>query len=157
MIESNNTDVTVLPNEISFTDETWDMEQTVNVAVGSDTDAFNDKATLSHSTSGGGYGSGENRDFIVSVNDDEVAGLTVRPTTTVTVMEGGSGNDFMVRLNTQPVANVKVTASSNNAAATFTPLTRTFTSGNWNIAQTFTVRGAQDDDPLDATVTATFA
>ena len=42
---------------LNFTTSTWNTAQTVTVSAGEDVDTTNDSATLSHTASGGGYGS----------------------------------------------------------------------------------------------------
>ncbi len=65
---------------------------------------------------------------------------------TVTVTEGGSGT-YTVKLNLQPTSDVVINVTrSGSADVTASPATLTFTPGNWNTAQTVTVRAAQDAD-----------
>src|SRR5207249_6176700 len=54
---------------------------------------------------------------------------------------------FAVVLNTQPTANVTIGLSSNDLTeGTVAPASVTFTTANWNVAQTVTVTGV--DDPI---------
>ncbi len=80
-------------------------------------------------------------------------GVTVTPTA-LTIPEGGN-DTFTVVLNTQPSADVVINlASSDTSRATVSPASMTFTSTNWNTAQTATVTAVQDDiDNGDANVT----
>ena len=58
-------------------------------------------------------------------------------------------------LDAQPTSNVVISVTSNDTTeATVSPATLTFTSGNWNSAQTVTVTGI-NDDLVDGTQTST--
>ena len=131
-ISSNNTDVTVSSSPLTFTTTTWSTEQTVTVSAGQDADAANDMATLTHNPSGGGYNSVSNAILMVTVTDDETAGVTVTPTS-LTVNEGGM-NTYTVVLDTQPTATVTVTIvdPTDNADVTANPASLTFTTSNWS-------------------------
>ena len=85
-ISSSNPDVTVMPNSLTFTSSNWETEQTVDVTAAEDADAADDTANLRHRPSGGGYGSGQNKDLIVTVTDYDTARLMLS-TTTLTVDE----------------------------------------------------------------------
>ena len=55
----------------------------------------------------------------------------------MTIDEDGSGT-FTVALATQPTATVTVDVTSGDTEATVSPQTLTFTTANWNTAQTVT-------------------
>ena len=153
-IRSNNTDVTVPSSTLTFTMTDWNTEQTVTVTAGQDADAANDMATLTHNPSGGGYGSVSNAILIVTVTDDDTAGLMLS-TTTLGVDEGGQAA-YTVKLQTQPTTTVTVTVSSGDTgAATVSGPTLRFTPSNWDTEQTVTVRGVNDGDSDGETVTVT--
>ena len=153
-IRSSNPDVTVTPNSLTFTSSDWETEQTVDVTASQDADAADDTANLTHRPSGGGYGSGQNKTFVVTVTDDETAGVTVTPTF-LTLTEGGM-DTYTVVLDTQPTATVTVTVRSDDTgAATVSGSTLRFTTSNWDTAQTVTVTGVNDVDLINEVVTVT--
>ena len=156
-IGSDNTDVTVSSSSLTFTTLNWIAEQTVTVTAGQDADAADDMATLTHDPSGADYNSVSNADLAVTVTDDETAGVTVTPTS-LTIGEGGSGT-YTVVLDTQPSGDVTVTIvnPTDNTDVTAEPAALTFTTTNWDTAQTVTVSAVQDGDTDDdrATVTHT--
>ena len=154
-IGSNNTDVTADAASLTFTMIDWNTEQTVTVTAGQDADAVNDAATLTHVPSGADYDSVSNADLTVTVSDDETAGVTVSPAS-LTVGEGGSGT-YTVVLDTQPTGDVTVTIvdPTDNADVTAEPPALTFTTTNWDSAQTVTVSAVQDTDTDDDTATVT--
>jgi len=100
----------------------------VNLATGTDyiVDTINNTATL-------------------SITNDDIAGITVTPTTGLTTTEGGTAT-FTVVLDSEPISDVIVNLSSDNPAEGIIDLpTLTFTAANWNIPQTVTITGVDDD------------
>ena len=62
--------------------------------------------------------------------------------------EGGGTATFTVVLNTQPTASVTIgLSSSDTTEGTVSPASLTFTTANWNSAQTVTVTGVDDAIP----------
>ncbi len=146
----SGTDLTPSPVSLTFTTVNWDTVQTVMVTAGSDDDAGNDTATLEHMASGGDYRT-VTGDVQVTITDNDMAGVTISQSdggTTVGEdgdMDGGT-DTYTVVLDTQPAGNVEIMVTSNmEEAATASPTTLTFTSGNWNTVQTVTVTGVDDD------------
>jgi len=81
---------------------------------------------------------------VVNTNDD-TAGITVNPTSGLQTTEAGGTSTFTVRLNSRPTANVTITLTSTKPAeASVSPTTLTFTTANWNTAQTVTLTGQND-------------
>ena len=96
----------------------------------------------------------------VSITDDDVAGVTISGSA-LSIDEGAS-DTYTVVLDTQPTTNVTVAIAGRAdtditlSGETLTNDTLTFTSENWDTAQTVRVTAAQDDDAAsDAVVTLT--
>src|SRR5258708_5345988 len=84
-------------------------------------------------------------DVSVTNTDNDVAGITVNPTAGLTTTEAGGTATFTVVLTSQPTANVTIGLSSNDLTeGTVAPVSLTFTAANWNVAQTVTVTGVDD-------------
>ena len=85
----------------------------------------------------------------VTNKDDDSAYIKVDPNTASgTTQENGASAKFDITLNSQPTDSVTVTAtSSNTKEGAVSPSTLTFTTANWNKAQTVTVTGV--DDKID--------
>ncbi len=147
----------VRPSTLTFTSTNWDMPQVVTVTGGEDSgtihiggerDARIKLAVTGAYVATPGY-------VYVTVTDEDVVvvppGLTLAPTS-LTISEGQT-DTYTVKLNARPRGSVTVTAaSSDEAAATVSPESRTFTPGNWNTAQEFTVTGvAGSDSPVAIT------
>ena len=74
------------------------------------------------------------------------SGVTVSKTT-ATVTEAGASDSFTVVLDTQPASDVVLAVtSSDTGEAVVSPSPLTFTSSNWDTAQTVTVTGVDDID-----------
>ena len=81
-------------------------------------------------------------------------GVSVNPTM-LSVNEGLTGT-YTVVLNTQPGAGVTVTPrSSDTNEVTFAPASLSFTTTDWETAQTVTVTGVEDDDGKNDTAIIT--
>ncbi len=78
--------------------------------------------------------------------DDDTAGVTVTPTSGLTVSESGTTNDtFTVVLDSQPLADVVAGLSVDDVTeATVSPASLVFTPANWFTAQTVTVTAIDD-------------
>ena len=102
---------------------------------------------------GEGYTVGSTAAATVTVNDNDTAAVNVSESggTSVTEASGAGRTDtYTVVLATQPTHEVTITpTSATPAAATVSPGTLTFTTTNWNNAQTVTVTGV--DDNVDQT------
>ncbi len=141
-------EVSASPTKLTFTTGNWNAAQTVTVSAGDDADTVNDSATLSNSA-GGEYGS-VSTNVLVTVTDTDAPSLTLS-VTELTVTEEGSGMPYTVQLATEPSASVTVTVSGASGEVTALPTKLTFTTGNWNAAQTVTVSAGDDDDATDDT------
>ena len=86
---TGSADVTFMPPSLTFTTGNWSTQQPVTVAAAADDDAVTDTATLTHTPSGGGYGSVAAVTATVTVNESDTAGVSGIPAT-VNVPEDGS-------------------------------------------------------------------
>jgi hypothetical protein len=153
-LHSNNTaEGTVSPASVTFTPANYKSPQTVTVT-GVD-DAVQDgnqpyKVITDQATSTDPNYSVINPPDVSLTNiDNDSAGITVTPTTGLTTTENpsamGHTAPFTIVLNSQPVANVTIgLSSSNTGEGTVSPSSVTFTTANWNSAQTVTVTGVDD-------------
>ena len=87
----------------------------------------------------------------LTLTDDDVAAIVTSPQTSATsrvrTSEDGSTATVDVTLATEPTGDVVIdVASSDTAQGTVSPAMLTFTSTNWNTAQTVTLTGV-DDSP----------
>jgi hypothetical protein len=81
-------------------------------------------------------------------NDPGAPNVSVFPTTGLVTTESGATASFTIKLKTQPTANVTIALSSSDTTeGTVVPLSITFASTNWSVAQTVTVTGVDDQVP----------
>ena len=92
--------------------------------------------------------------------------ISVSPSGSLTLDEGGSGGTYDVNLSLQPVIDVVVDVSSDNADVTVSKdggttksssVMLTFNTNSWNTAQTITVYAGEDDDAGDDSATLTYS
>ena len=144
---------TVLPAVLTFAPGNWDTARTVTIGAVADDDAFDETARVTATASGGGY-AGKTATVTAKVTDAEGAKLVAAPTQ-LSIDEGRTGT-FRVRLSTQPTATVAVTPKSDSSGkASVWTRNLMFTTSTWNTWQTVAVRGAEDTDAKDETVTVT--
>ena len=156
------TDLTLDKTTLTFTSTNWDVTQTVTVTAAEDDDGVTDAGvTLTHTVSGGGYGSTTVPDVEVSITENDTAGLVLSKTG-LTVTEGdAAGSTYTVKLATRPSGSVSVTISGHDGAdltlsgTTLTNNQLTFTTTNWATAQTVTVKAGHDDDAVNDTAALT--
>ena len=143
---------------LTFTSLNWETAQTVRVKALEDDDALPTSGTvdytITHSATGGGYDAAPGDTFTAKVDDDDSEELIVDPVM-LTIAEGTAG-DVSVKLASEPAGTVRVTILKNATGdpdVTWTPATFTFTTSDWETAQTFRVSGAEDADADDDTAT----
>ena len=148
---------TLSSDTLTFTTDNWSMAQTVTVSATES--AATGKVTLTHAVAGADYASVTAEPVVVSVV--AVAGQhpTIQvgvssSTQTLTVPEGGS-NSYTLVLSSRPTGDVAIGVTL--PAGTDLRLDKTsltFTTTNWDDAQTVTVTAAEDDDGVtDAVAT----
>ena len=146
----SDADITVSTTSLTFTPENWDVAQEVTVSAAEDSDALNGNATIEHAASGSDYGGASTASVTATESDNDTAGVTVT-STTLAVAEGNN-TTYEVVLDTQPAGDVTVTASvilAEDVSLTVMPLSLTFTTSTWNVAQEVTVSAAEDPNALN--------
>src|SRR5204862_266365 len=138
----------------------WNTAQTVTITGVNDLVADGDVAytivTAAAVSTDPGYSGRNASDVAVTNTDNDIAGITVIPTSGLTTTEAGGTATFTVVLTSQPTANVAIVLSSSDLPAGTTPLpSTTLFRSNWNTAQTVTVTGVDDfgaDGPVAYTI-----
>ena len=148
--------------ELIFTTDNWSTPQTVTV-----TGVAAGVATISHTTSGGGYDNTKAADVTATVTaplgigtgtetetDDcdcaPALGLTLH---SLTLVEGSTAQ-YTIALTQAPSDDVTVTvSSSDDGAVMVSPVVLMFTPSDWNTVRTVTLSAVHDADTIDETVT----
>ena len=138
---------------LTFTSSNWDTAQTITIAAEEDDDAHNETVSVKHTLAGGIYDNLDAPPLIVTIEDADTAGVTITEPFGATKLSEPDGTDtYDVELKSQPDNNVKISVQaeagvtinkSGETAAASQELT--FTSSNWNTAQTITVAAVDDD------------
>src|SRR5207249_1956946 len=154
---SDLTEGTVAPVSLTFTSANWNVAQTVTVTGVDDLVQDGNVAytivTAPATSTDGNYNNLNASDVSVTNTDNDVAGITVSPTSGLTTTEAGGTATFTVILTSQPTASVSIgLTSSDLTEGTVAPASVTFTTANWNVAQTVTVTGV-DDPIVDGNIT----
>ena len=144
---------------LTFSTTTWDDAQTVTVKAGEDTDAANDKVTLTHAATGGEY-EGVSSDLAVTVDDDETVSVVLSKTDLTVEEEDATGGTYTVKLSHEPSVEVTVTVTGHDQtdlelSGLSGTDTLTFSTTTWDDAQTVTVKAGEDTDAKNDSVTLT--
>ena len=165
--------VTVNPSSLTFTKAQFSDWQkgpeqyssTVTVTAGEDNDFDNETVTFthtaqcpnsSHDTSGNCKLHGKNETLNVTVVDNDRT-FVLGTLTNDKVNEDNTG-DYTVRLNRQPSASVTVAVARTSGDADLSVQSGgslTFTTTDWDRAQTVTLAAAEDDDYLNGSAVFT--
>ncbi|HUP15217.1 MAG TPA: ice-binding family protein [Acidimicrobiia bacterium] len=133
---------------LTFTALNWATAQTVTVTGVDDSVVDGDVAYTVRLAAalGGDYAGTDPADVSATNTDDDTVGVTVTPSAVPLVTtEGGGTGTFTVVLDSQPSADVTIGVSSSDLTeGTVSTASLTFTTGNWNVAQTVTVTGVDD-------------
>jgi hypothetical protein len=152
---SDTSEATINKTSLTFTINNWNAPQTVLVSGLDDVDADGNvdyTVNTGTSTSSDANYDGINPGNIYLRNiDNERAGVTFDSVNTIITpfitTEGGEQFIYTMKLNSPPTADVVVDLTSNDTSeGTVNPSSLTFTTFNWNIAQTVIVTGADDVD-----------
>ncbi|MGA1869977.1 MAG: FG-GAP repeat domain-containing protein [bacterium] len=93
------------------------------------------------------YNGRDIEDICIINQDNDVAGITIAPLNGLTTIENGSKATFTIVLNAQPTADVLLSIStSDRGEGTVAPEYFVFTMNNWNIVQTATITGVDDEN-----------
>ena len=159
-IVSSDTGEATVTSTLTFTPANWDTPQIATIT-GIDDDIIDGSQTSTITVSVDDANSDDDFDGVadqtvsVSTTDDDVAGFTVAETEGSTgVDESGTTDTITVVLNAQPDSDVVLSITSSDTGEATVTSTLTFTSANWDTAQTVTVTGV-DDDLVDGTVSST--
>ena len=138
---------------LTFTTTNWASPKEVPMNVGNDPDVTDERMTLTHYASGGGYDGVTGGIVELTVLDDDL-GVIVTPTE-LSVAEGGTAT-YTVVLNMAPSDTVTVTVGGvSGTDVSVDDETLEFGTGDWNVAQTVTVSAAEDADGVNDAVTLT--
>ena len=150
-VSSNNTtEGTVSPASLTFTAANWNMPQTVTVTGVNDAVADGNIVytilTAPATSTDTVYNGIDAADVSVTNIDNNTVGIIVNPTAGLTTTETGGTAAFAVVLNSQPTGDVTIgLSSSDTTEGTISVASVIFTTANWNVPQTVTITGVNDE------------
>ena len=155
------TDLTVSGFPLTFTTTNWDTAQSATVTAGDDPDADDDTATLTLTATGATEYAAVSTNVDVTITDNDALisadqqAAAIAASASLTVVEGADAQ-LEVALTVQPTAAVTVTVSGTAGTdLTVSGFPLTFTTTNWDTAQSATVTAGDDPDADDDTATLT--
>ena len=139
---------TTNPTSLTFTATDWNFPQIVTVtAVDDPVDepTPHSGGPINHTPTGGGYTGVTVASISTSITDNDTAGVTiVQSGGSTDVTEAGATDDYTVVLDTQPLASVTLTLTT-DGEVTVSPTSLIFTTVNWNAPRTVTVTAVNDN------------
>ncbi len=161
---SDATEISVNKSELTFTTSDWSTPQSVTISgvVDSTQDGSQTVSVLLtidgvNTLDNTGYMAINPPDATVINVDNDAAGITVMPGTTLFTTEGGGSATFTVLLNTMPGGTVEIDVTPADATElSVNKSTLTFTASDWATPQIVTVTGV-DDVTADGNQTTTIA
>lgn len=146
---SNENEGTIAVSAVSFTSDDWSSPKTITVTgVNDDVADGNQPYSIvvgAASSDDDDYAGMNEADVDLTNVDNDSAGISVNASMGETD-EDGDDMTFKVVLNSKPTASVSIpVSSSDDGEGTVSPSSLTFTTDNWNSAQTVTVTGVNDD------------
>jgi large repetitive protein len=159
----NTSRLSVSPRSVSFNNSSWGSRSVTFTGIGNNLQDGNVAVNIPVTVTGTDWRFNKDvgpQSVQVTVVDDDMADIVLTESSgSTSVTEAGSTDTIDVVLSAQPSSNVGLTVtSSDTTEATVSVGSLTFTTGNWNTAQTVTITG-QNDLVQDGDVTSsiTFA
>ena len=153
--DASDSDYSGVPASVVF--NSGDTEKTITFTATVDSDNDDGEGVkLSFGRLPTGVSAGTTAETTISITDDDVPSIPVsKPDLTVTEQDV-TGDSYTVVLGSRPTAVVTVTIAGHSGTdVTPNPATLTFSTTNWNTAQTVTVTAGNDADTTNDTVTLT--
>jgi uncharacterized repeat protein (TIGR01451 family) len=146
---SDTTEGTISPSSVTFTAANFATPQTITITGVDDLVVDGSVAytivTAAATSADANYSGLNAADVSVSNSDNDVAGITVTPTSGLTTTEAGGTATFTIRLNSQPTGTVTIAlGSSDTTEGTVSPSSVTFDSTDFATPKTVTITGVDD-------------
>ena len=143
---------------LTFTTTDWATAQTVTVTAQADDDTRDESTTVTLAAAG----VGALATVTVTVTDDDVGTVLIDAYPTTEALDPGpllideeGAPSYTVRLSALPTANVTVAVVSDDSKLAVRDPSLTFTTQNWNTAQTVRLADSGDGDAIDESHTVT--
>eukprot|EP01063_Lacrimia_lanifica_P020171 TRINITY_DN2750_c0_g1_i2.p1 TRINITY_DN2750_c0_g1~~TRINITY_DN2750_c0_g1_i2.p1 ORF type:complete len:2588 (+),score=575.87 TRINITY_DN2750_c0_g1_i2:1293-9056(+) len=145
----DTTEGTLSAAAVTFAPNVWNVAQTITVAALNDDVDDTDIVymVIPTITSTDGMYNGFTAATVTVTNaDDDTAGITLTPTSGLTVLESATSQTFTAKLDSEPTHDVDITFTvTDMTEASLSSNVITFTAGDWSSEQTITITGVNDD------------
>ena len=142
--------VSIDDTPLTFTTGNWNTPQTVTLSAADDSNRTDDSFTLTHTASGGGYGSVTASLSVTVEDDDGPVQAHIDSSGGIVSLKEGESRTYTIWLASAPTENVRVAVTApSKVSVNRTSLT--FTTGNWSTPQTVTLEASHDNDTSDET------
>ena len=149
------TDVTAMPDSVTFTEGDWETPKTVTLTAIADDDTVDDEAAITHTPQGRIY-AGQTIDSVRITVKENDKGVNLSPPTMSIVEGDADGGTYTVWLNTRPSSTVTVAITGETGTdLTLSTTSLTLTRDNWDTPQRVKVTAASDTDMVDDMATLT--
>ena len=148
-ISGQSTTVTVASTPLTFTTGNWSTPQTVTLTAAADSNRTDNSFTLTHTASGGGYGS-VTASLSVTVEDDDGPVEAHIDSGGIVDLTEGESRTYRIWLASAPTEQVTVAVTAPSKVSV-NPTSLTFTTANWSTPQTVTLEASHDNDTSDET------
>jgi hypothetical protein len=150
IVSGNPAEGTASPASLRFTAENWQTPRTVTVTGVDDSARDGNRSydvTIGPSISQDSRYHGGSVTPVALVNRDDEPGFSFEGTALLQTSESGAGSSFKVVLNRAPSATVRLPLDTSDVGeGKVSPSDLVFEPGTWNMPQTVTVTGIDDDE-----------
>jgi hypothetical protein len=151
-IQSNDAQVKIIPasKSLTFDKTNWSVPRTVQVtAVDDELFERDHTATIKHTITS----TGDDYDATLvaidsvqaNIKDNDSPGVTIEPLSGISVSEDGTKGEYTIKLTDAPIADVKITISTNGGQVKTIPPDVTFTTENWDTPKVIQISAIDDD------------
>ena len=151
-ISASGDEASLSASSLTFNATNWNVVQTVTVTGLDDVTVDGDQSTtvtiaVDPANSDDAFDALASQSVSATTVDNDTAGFSVTESGGETVVsESGSTDTFDIALTGQPLGDVVFTITTGSGdEASFSAASLTFNASNWNVAQTVTVTGLDDD------------
>ncbi|MGA1549769.1 MAG: hypothetical protein ACO389_13790, partial [bacterium] len=147
--DTDDSEVSYLPDNLTFTPIDWNVPQTVTLTAIEDYVQDNHQTTLLTMTSSSNDATNHNLSStteVLTVDSQTAGGITISQSS-LTLSESGATDTLTFQLNTPPSGNVTISLADNdsdNSEISYSPTSLTFDNSTWNILQTVTFSPLED-------------
>ncbi len=148
------TPISVAPGSVTFTTSNYGNVQALVFSAAQDANTSSESVPVNFHASTGGI---TDVPLTLQTIDDDVLGIKINPTGTMTLTEQGTAGTLAVSLSAMPPSTTTVTLSSSTTDVSLGSTSLMFTTGNWQSPQNVTVSAPDDLNTINGASVITVA